>query len=83
MSWTTQVTCVVAGWSAAQTAALATALHQAEIAYEDGGNLLHITMVVEAASLEEATSRGLGAAAATGFATPIRLLVAGHGRLRR
>jgi hypothetical protein len=59
MSWTMQVTYVAAAWSAAQTAALVKMLGQAEIAYDDGGNLLQITVAVEAANLEEAASRGL------------------------
>jgi hypothetical protein len=76
MSWTTQVTYVAAAWSATETAALAKALGQAEIAYDAGGNLLRITMAVEAARLEEAAGRSLRATAiATGFVTPVRLLV--------
>lgn len=76
MTWTTQLTYAAAALSAADTAALAEALGQADVSYDAGSNRLQITLAVEASTLAEATGVGLSAAAAdTGLAAPIRLLV--------
>ncbi|ORJ54341.1 MULTISPECIES: hypothetical protein [Mycobacterium simiae complex] len=76
MTWTTQLIYPAAGLTAADTAALAEALGRAEVSYDAGRNRLQITLAVEASTLAEATGVSLSAAAAaTGLAAPIRLLV--------
>ncbi len=69
MTWTTQLTYAAAALSAADTAALAEVLGQADVSYDAGSNRLQITVAVEAATMQEATGVGLSTTAvATGLA---------------
>ena len=74
MTWTAQLTYTAAGLTDEDTAALASALRGADIAY--AADRLQVNLEVEASTLEEAVGSALHtAAAATGLLKPSRLRV--------